>query len=99
LDLACIFGADRLRTASALVNELRRVKAPEELEAMGRAIRAVEETMAAVAPLVIPGTTMAHLAEAVEHELRTAGSRTPSFTTHIFTGLGDGELDSGTATA
>ena len=30
---------------------------------------------------------MADLVEAVEHELRRAGSRCPSFTTHIFTGL------------
>ena len=55
--------------------------------------------MAAVAPLVVPGVTMAELAEAVEHELLAAGSRTTSFTTHIFTGLGEGELDSHTETA
>ena len=42
---------------------------------------------------------MAGLAEAVEHELRRAGSRCPSFTTHIFTGLGEHDLDSGTGTA
>src|SRR5690349_9097058 len=66
---------------------------------MGRAITAVETTMAAVTPLVVPGATMAELAEAVEHELRSAGSRCPSFTTHIFTGLGDDDFDSGTATA
>ena len=99
LNLGRILGFDRLRTGSALVNELRRVKTPEELEAMGRAIRTVEQAMAAVAPLVVPGVTMAELAEAVEHELRAAGSRTTSFTTHIFTGLGEGELDSHTETA
>jgi Xaa-Pro aminopeptidase len=55
--------------------------------------------MTAVTPLVAVGTTMAQLAEAVDHELRAAGSRTPSFTTHIFTGLGDDDLDSGTETA
>ena len=99
LNLGRILGFDRLRTGSALVNELRRVKTPAELDAMGRAIRTVEQTMAAVTPLVVPGATMAQLAEAVEHELRAAGSRTPSFTTHIFTGLGEGELDSGTETA
>ena len=82
LNLGRILGFDRLRTGSTLVNELRRVKTPEELEAMGRAIRTVEQTMAAVAPLVVPGVTMAELVEAVEHELREAGSRTPSFTTH-----------------
>ncbi len=99
LNLGRILGFDRLRTGSTLVNELRRVKTSEELEAMHRAIRAVEQAMAAVAPLVVPGATMAQLAEAVEHELRAAGSRTPSFTTHIFTGLDDDDLDSGTKTA
>src|SRR6476646_4758167 len=48
LNLARIFGGDRLRTGSALVNELRRVKTGEELEAMQRAIATVEQTMAAV---------------------------------------------------
>jgi Xaa-Pro aminopeptidase len=99
LNLGRIFGLDCIRTGSALVNDLRRVKTSEELEAIGRAIRRVEDTMAAVTPLVVPGATMAQLAEAVEHELRAAGSRTPSFPTHVFTGLGEGELDSTTATA
>ena len=99
LNLGRILGFDRLRTGSTLVNELRRVKTSAELEAMGRAIRTVEQTMAAVTSLVIPGATMAELAEAVEHELRAAGSRTPSFTTHIFTGLGESDFDSGAKTA
>jgi Xaa-Pro aminopeptidase len=99
LNLGRILGFERLRTGSALVNELRRVKDPDELEAMGRAIDTVEYAMAAVAPLVVPGATMAGLAEAVEHELRNAGSRCPSFTTHVFTGLGEADLDSGTGTA
>ncbi len=42
---------------------------------------------------------MAELAEAVERELRRAGSRCPSFTTHIFTGLLPEDADSGEATA
>jgi Xaa-Pro aminopeptidase len=99
LNLARSFGAERLRTGSALVNELRRVKAGDELEAMQRAIATVEQTMRAVTPLVVPGTTMAQLAEAVEHELLAAGSRTPSFATHIFTGLDERDLDSHTGTA
>jgi Xaa-Pro aminopeptidase len=99
LNLGRILGHDRLHTGSALVNELRRVKTNEELEAMQRAITTVERTMAATAPLVVPGVTMADLVEAVEHELKAAGSRCPSFTTHIFTGLGEDDLDSGTATA
>jgi len=99
LNLGRILGYDRLRPGSALVNVLRRVKTDEELEAMQRAIVTVEHAMAATAPLVVPGVTMADLVEAVEHELRVAGSRCPSFTTHIFTGLGEDDLDSGTATA
>ena len=99
LNLGRIVGFERLRTGSRLVNELRRIKTAEELAAMGRAIVTVEQTMAAVTSLVVPGVTMLELAEAVEHELRAAGSRCPSFTTHIFTGLGDDDFDSGTATA
>jgi Xaa-Pro aminopeptidase len=99
LHLGRVVGFDGLRTGSRLVNELRRVKTDEELAAMGRAIVTVERTMAAVTPLVVPGVTMLELAEAVEHELHAHGSRCPSFTTHIFTGLGDDDFDSGTATA
>src|SRR5437867_298877 len=99
LNLGRIVGHDRLRTGSSLVNELRRVKTNEELDAMQRAIATVEHAMAAVAPLVVPGVTMADLAEAVEHELRAAGPRCPPLPTHIFTGLGEHDLDADTATA
>ncbi len=99
LNLGRAVGFERVRTGSRIVNELRRVKTPEELEAMGRAIATVEQAMAAVSPLVVPGVSMLDLVEAVEHELRVAGSRCPSFTTHMFTGLGDNDYDSGTATA
>ncbi len=94
LQLARLLGVDRLRTGTGVVNELRRIKTAEELEAMGRAIATAEATMAATAPLVVPGVTMADLAEAVEHELARAGSRCPSFATHIFTGLGEDDFDS-----
>src|SRR5690242_13833682 len=96
LHLGHVFGQHRLRTGSYLAQSLRRVKSAEELEAMGRAIATVEQTMDAVGPLVVPGVTMADLVEATEHELKAAGSRCPSFATHIFTGMGDGDFDSGT---
>jgi Xaa-Pro aminopeptidase len=99
LNLGRAIGFDRLRTGTGIVNELRRTKTGEELAAMGRAIATVEQTMAAVAPLVVPGVTMLELAEAVEHELLAAGSRCPSFPTHIFTGLGEADCDSHTGTA
>ena len=99
LQLGRIFGVERLRTGSALVNRLRRVKAADELDAMSRACRTVERAMEAVTPLVRPGVTMSELAEEVESELRRAGSRTPSFATHIFTGMDADSLDNHHATA
>jgi Xaa-Pro aminopeptidase len=99
LELGRVVGAERLRTGSTLVNGLRRVKSQEELETMSRAVAVVEETMEAVGSKVVPGVSMLDLLEEVEHEMRVRGSRTPSFATHIFTGLGPGELDSGTETA
>jgi Xaa-Pro aminopeptidase len=99
LNLGRVFGFDRLRTGSSLVNELRRIKTPEELEVMGRACRTVDRAMEAVAPRVQPGVSMIELVEEVERQLRTAGSMTPSFATHIFTGLDPDSLDSSTHTA
>jgi Xaa-Pro aminopeptidase len=99
LHLARIFGLDRLRSGAALVNGLRRVKTDEELAAMGRACRTVEQAMAAVTPRVAAGVTMTELRDEVELQLRLAGSPTPSFATHIFTGLDADSLDSGAASA
>jgi Xaa-Pro aminopeptidase len=82
---------------SSLVNELRRVKSPAELELMSRACALVHEAMSATAPRVEPGVTMGELLEEVEHQLRVRGSRSPSFPTHIFT-WGEPPLDTGDAT-
>jgi Xaa-Pro aminopeptidase len=51
---------------------------------MRHACSIADESMAATAPSVQPGVTMADLAEEVEHQMRIRGSRTPSFPTHIF---------------
>ncbi len=99
IELGRIFGLERLRTGSGLVNRLRRVKTDAELDAMTRACRTVEAAMTVVAPRVEPGVTMAELREEVEAQLRAAGSVTPSFATHIFTGMDPDSLDSGTARA
>jgi Xaa-Pro dipeptidase len=82
---------DRLVTGSPLVNELRRTKSAEELAVMGRACRVCDDTMAAVAPSVRPGTTTLELVEEVEHRMRVLGSRVPSFTTHVFTSFVGGK--------
>ncbi|HZO35213.1 MAG TPA: Xaa-Pro peptidase family protein [Gaiellaceae bacterium] len=99
LNLGRIVGFEGLTTGSRIVNELRRVKSDEELAALGRAIATVEQAMADVEALVVPGVSMLDLVEAVEHALLAAGSRCPSFATHMFTGLDDSDFDSGTATA
>ena len=83
---------------SSLVNRLRRVKSPAELELMGRACALAREALDATLPRVEPGVTMSDLVEEVEHQLRALGSRCPSFPTHIFT-WGARPLDSGDATA
>ena len=87
----------QLVEGSTLVNRLRRVKSPVELELMARACEIARETMDAVAPQVEPGVTMSELVDEVEHQLRLRRSR-PSFPTHIFT-WGEPRLDSGEATA
>jgi Xaa-Pro aminopeptidase len=92
-------GYDRLRLGTSIVNELRRVKDPDELAVMRRAIEPVERAMAAATPVCVPGTTMGELVEVVEHEMRRGRSRCPSFTTHMFTGFEPGAFDSGLATA
>ena len=99
LNLGRLVGFDRLQVGSQIVNRLRRVKDAEEIAAMQNAILPVEQAMAAVTPLTVPGVSMGELVEIVEHELRRAGSRCPSFTTHMFTGITDSDYDSGTATA
>ncbi len=74
----------RLVNGTPIVNELRRVKSPLELELMTKACRICDDAMAATGEKVAPGVTMTDLVEEVEHQMRIRGSRTPSFPTHIF---------------
>jgi Xaa-Pro aminopeptidase len=90
INLVRVFDSPRLVSAERMVNQLRRVKSKDELDVMTRACRIADETMGAVTSQVKPGVTMHQLVEQVEHEMRVRGSRTPSFTTHIFSmGLED----------
>ncbi len=98
LNFGRVVGLERLQTGSRIVNELRRVKDADEIAAMERAIAPVETAMAAVTPRAVSGVALAELVEAIEHELVRAGSRCPSFTTHVFTGFEPGAFDSGLAT-
>jgi Xaa-Pro aminopeptidase len=78
-------------TGSPLVNTLRRTKSPEELAVMEQACGVADATMAAVAPKARPGVTMLDLVAELEHVMDLQGSRVPSFTTHVFTGFGQGK--------
>ena len=90
MNLVRVFGSPELVNAEPLVNKLRRVKSKIELDVMTKACDIADETMGAMTPYVKPGVTMHELVEQVEHEMRSRGSRAPSFTTHIFTmGLED----------
>ena len=91
LHLTRAVGADTVVTGSPLVNGLRRTKSPEEIAVMERACDVVDTTMGAIAPAVREGVTMLELVEEVEHLMRIHGSRVPSFTTHVFTGFGEGK--------
>src|SRR5215472_7638302 len=97
MQLLRTFDSPTLVSAEPLVNRLRRVKSPDELEVMGRAAAIADGTMAAVRERVRPGVTMDELVEEVEHQMRRRGSLAPSFTTHVFTGGERDRLDSHSA--
>jgi Xaa-Pro dipeptidase len=84
LELQGALPSTKLVNGTPLVNELRRVKSPLELELMTVAAHMCDEAMTASTEKVVPGVTMADLAEEVEHQMRIRGSKTPSFPTHIF---------------
>ena len=84
LELQQALPGARLVNGTPVVNELRRVKSPRELELMTSAAKIVDDTMVAVVDKVEPGVTMSELVEEVEHQMRIRGSKCPSFPTHIF---------------
>lgn len=95
IELQRAAGPDETVNGAPLLNRLRRVKSPAELELMAAACRIAEEAMTATLAVVRPGVSMVDLLEEVEHQMRVRGSRCPSFPTHVFSfGPGDGH-DSG----
>jgi Xaa-Pro aminopeptidase len=85
-----------LSNADALINPLRRIKSPDEMERMTKAAWIVDEVMAVIGPQVRPGVTEAELAAQVNLEMKRRGSRVESFDTGIIsTGRMD-QRDAGT---
>ncbi len=79
-----------LSNADDLINPLRRIKSPEEMEAMTAAARIVDEVMGVIGPQVRPGVAEAELAAQVNLEMLRRGSRVESFDTGI---ISTGRLD------
>src|SRR5207244_5839048 len=72
-----------ISNADDLINPLRRIKSPDEMERMAVAARIVDEVMAVIGPQVLPGVTEAELAAAVNLEMSPRRSRVESFDTGI----------------
>ena len=77
-------GSPRLDNATKLLNRLRRIKSPEELELMREACRIADRTMEETGGRVGAGVTELDLAEEVNYHLLRLGSRTWSFDTAVW---------------
>ena len=84
LQLQAVLPDARLDSASRLVNLMRRVKSPEELAAMARACRIVDEVMGEVTPEVTAGVTELELGRDINFRMRQLGTRAPSFDTGVW---------------
>jgi Xaa-Pro aminopeptidase len=73
-----------LTSASTLVNLMRRVKSPEELELMARACQIADRVMGEVSGQVTPGITELELARDINYRMRDLGTRSPSFDTGVW---------------
>jgi Xaa-Pro aminopeptidase len=71
---------------TALVEDLRRVKEPAELEAMARAATVADEALARVRPLLLERPTEAEFGLALDSEMRRLGATGPSFETIVASG-------------
>ncbi|MBI2822847.1 MAG: aminopeptidase P family protein [Acidobacteria bacterium] len=71
----------------SVVEELRRVKTPAEVAAIGRALRLTEQAFRQVLPLIRPGMREIELAAELEFRLRQKGAEGFSFDTIIASGL------------
>ncbi len=69
----------KYRDASEIMEELRVVKEPKEVEAMRRGFRATDAVMAAAIEAVGPGRTEAEVATVITREFLSRGAERPSF--------------------
>src|SRR5712692_4290388 len=76
----------RFRPASGMVEELRAVKSPEEVEHIRGAGRLTSEVFEEVLPLVRPGVREQDLAAEVEYRMRRKGAEGAAFETIVASG-------------
>lgn len=71
-------------SAQAIMNSLRRIKSPAELELLRQACGVVDGVMSEVQSKVVAGITELDLASEVTYRMRLAGSRVESFDTGVW---------------
>ena len=84
------FGSPQLVNASRLVNRLRRIKTPDELELLRQACYVADGAMAETKARISSGVTELELAEEVNYHMLRLGSRTWSFDTAVWS-MGPGD--------
>ena len=77
----------RWRSAAGLVEGLREIKSPGELQAMRHAAKLGSEVMEEVLSLVRPGVTELELAAEADYRMRRKGAAGPAFETIVASGV------------
>jgi len=81
-----VFGGADLVPTEGLVEDLRRVKDPGEVERIAEAARIADEALAAVRPLLGQGVTEREVALGLDYEMRRLGADGSSFETIVGSG-------------
>ncbi len=79
--LSKLTGIRRLRSAPPIIPSMRKIKQPDELKTMRKAIRIAEEAFAATRASIRVGQTELELAARLEFEMKKRGSSAPAFPT------------------
>lgn len=78
------FAIPHFVNVSPLINEMRRIKTPDEIALMERAARVADDALSAVTGRIQPGVRERDLAEELDHHMALLGSRMPSFDTGVW---------------
>jgi Xaa-Pro aminopeptidase len=78
------FSIPHFMNVSPLINEMRRIKTPDEISLMERAAGVADDALAAVTGRIQPGVRERDLAEELDHHMALLGSRMPSFDTGVW---------------